>query len=233
MHESVRQPDIPGSINDALKKLPEHLLSSSGSVFYTGKQAFQRPSAVYLLGLNPGGDPLAQCQNTVAKHIAEFRDRCDPWSAYVDEIWEGASPGSWGMQPRIQHLMRNLDLDPRLVPASNVVFARTRSESDLRTKKRELLDACWPVHSAVLAATNARVVLCLGKTCGLWVRERLNAHQHLDQFREANGRGWTSDAYASPNDQVVVTLTHPSRAEWRNPAADPTPLVVKALGFVS
>ena len=37
--------------------IPEDLLDRSGSVFYSGKDAFSGTKPIYLLGLNPGGDP--------------------------------------------------------------------------------------------------------------------------------------------------------------------------------
>lgn len=222
---------LPVEVEAALADLPQSILGRSGSVFYSGWQSLQKPSALYLIGLNPGGNPVEQSQNTVARHIAEFRERTQPWSAYVDERWESAKPGAWGMQPRIQHLFRSLDadVDPRLVPASNVVFVRTRNEADLKTQKRELMNACWPVHKAVIEALETRVVLCLGKTSGLWVRERLEAHKEIDKLTECNRRRWSSYSHEAADGRIVVTLTHPSRADWRNPAADPSPLIKRAL----
>lgn len=86
--------DLPAAIGSALDSLPPALLSRSGSVFYTGWQSLLEPSPLYILGLNPGGDPVAQSGNTIAKHIAEFRECQEPWSAYADESWEGSAPGS-------------------------------------------------------------------------------------------------------------------------------------------
>lgn len=220
---------IPPEIDDAVDSLPSSLLQRSGSVFYTGKQAFKGLKQLYLLGLNPGGDPFAQVSNTVATHIAAFRKREVPWSDYADDSWEGAPPGTWGMQPRILHMLGRLELDPRAVPASNVVFVRSRGEAGLRGEKTSLLDTCWPVHEAVIEALKVRVIVCFGGTAGRWVRERLSADLLFDRFSETNSRGWTSEAHRSAEGRVVVTVTHPGRADWRNPAADPTDLVRRAI----
>lgn len=220
---------LPPLIDEALDRVSPVILPRSGSVFYTGKSAFQSESPLYLLGLNPGGDPQAQRDNTVAKHISEFRGRARPWSAYADDSWEGAPPGTWGMQPRVLHMLAKLRLDPRQVPASNVVFVRSRGESDLRDQKPMLLDECWPVHEAVITTLSVRVVVCFGGTAGRWVRERLEAQEYYDSFRETNARGWASEAHRSAEGKFVVTVTHPGRADWRNPAADPTDLVRQAL----
>lgn len=218
-------------IDAALDDLPDHLLSRSGSVFYTGKEAFEGQRPLYLLGLNPGGDPQAQLLNTVAKQIQDFRQRSQPWSAYADESWEGARPGTWGMQPRVLHMLQQLGLDPREVPTSNVVFVRTRDEAALKQEKNELLNACWPVHQAVIDSLKVRAIVCFGGTAGRWARDKIGANQLFDSFKETNARGWTSEAHRASDGRLVVTVTHPGRADWRNPAADPTPLIRRALGL--
>lgn len=216
-------------IEDALASLSAELLTQSGSVFYTGKQAFSGTRPLYLLGLNPGGDPLVQAHETIASHISKFYARREPWSAYADESWQGATPGNWGMQPRVLHMLRSLELDPRAVPASNVVFVRSRDEANLREQKRALLSKCWPVHEAVIRTLNVRIVVCFGSTAGAWVRDCLHAHRLVDQFQETNARGWRSFTHTAADGKIVVSLTHPGRADWRNSNADPTGLVVRAL----
>jgi hypothetical protein len=218
------------AINSALNSIDPAILPRSGSVFYSGRAAFSKPSPIYLLGLNPGGDPVAQSTETVAVDIQEFRTPPSRWSAYADESWQGASPGTWGMQPRVLHMLNGLGLDPRDVPASNVVFVRSNNEVALAREKATLLASCWPVHQAVIEALGVRAIVCFGGTAGRWVREKLGASERFDQFRETNARGWTSEAHRAPDSRVVVTVTHPGRADWRNPAADPTPLVKRSLG---
>jgi uracil-DNA glycosylase len=133
------------------------------------------------------------------------------------------------MQPRILHLFKGLEADPRLTPASNVVFVRSRRETNLQNEKQDLLETCWPVHQAAIDALSIKVVVCLGQTAGRWVRERLDANEQVDCFQETNRRGWKSYTHRSPQGLQVVTLTHPSIANWRHPDADPTPLVRRAL----
>ncbi|SCW76398.1 hypothetical protein SAMN02927924_02692 [Sphingobium faniae] len=217
------------SISEALDSLSPWLLERSGSLFYTGKEAFSGRQKLYLLGLNPGGDPIDQESETVGRALTEFRRRSSPWSAYLDDSWQGAAPGTWGMQPRVLHLLRNLGCDPRLTPASNVVFPRTRNEAELRLEKDWLLEMCWPVHQAVINSLDIRVILCFGATAGKWVREQTGAHQQIAEFREQNARGWKSEAHEAFNGRAVITVTHPGRADWRTPAADPTPLVKRVL----
>jgi uracil-DNA glycosylase len=126
-------------------------------------------------------------------------------------------------------MLASLDLDPRMVPASNVVFVRSSTEATLETNKELLLQACWPVHQAVIDALRIRVVVCFGGTAGRWIRERLAAERLVDSFQEKNRRGWRSEVHATRDNRLVLTLSHPGRADWRNPDADPTCLVRRAL----
>lgn len=213
-----------------LDLVDESIQARSGSVFYSGRSAFSRQSSVYLLGLNPGGDPIRQATETISRNISDALSRpTENWSAYADESWNGRPPGSSKTQPRILHMMRALGLNPRHVPASNVVFVRSTRESDLEREKAALLSACWPVHKAVIEKLGVKAVLCLGGTAGSWVRDALKAHQFVDCFSEENARRWTSQAHRNAEGQHVLTLTHPSIAAWNVANTDPTPLVARVL----
>lgn len=168
---------------------------------------------------------MRQRAETVAADIEQFWTQPAKWSAYADESWEGRTAGTSGMQPRMLHLFSQLGLDARNVPASNVAFVRSRSEADLAAEKYALIDTCWPVHAAVISSLQIRSIVCLGGTAGRWVRDRMGAHDLVDEFVEQNSRGWRSVAHRAPNGQTVLTLTHPGRVDWRNPAADPSPMV--------
>lgn len=221
------------AIVDALHSIPGHLLARSGSVFYSGQAAFSTSNKLYVLGLNPGGDPVTQATETIAAHRQKFVDGPVWWSEYSDERWAGAKPGAWGMQPRVLHMFASLGLDPRSVPASNVVFARTSTEAMLKNEKPDLLRACWPVHRVVIEALAVRVVVCFGGTAGRWVRDELGAHERVDGYRETNERRWMSEAHRARDSRAVVTLTHPGRANWCNAHSDPTPLVQRMLAQVT
>ena len=221
--------NIPTAITAALGGLTADTLARSGSVFYSGRSAFSGPAPLYLLGLNPGGSPERQAAETVKADLVQFRSQPADWSAYSDESWEGRAPGTCGMQPRVLHMLRRLNLNPRQVPASNVVFVRSRNEAMLQAEKQQLLRTCWPVHAAVIAALDVRTVVCFGGTAGRWAREQMDAHEAIDSYRETNLRGWASHAHRAPDGRVVATLSHPSRADWMNQAADPTPMVARLL----
>jgi hypothetical protein len=98
----------------------------SGKVFYSGRLAFGRPNDVYLLGINPGGNPTAQADETIGSSIDRvLTQHPDRWSAYRDESWQNKKPGTYGMQPRVLHILRRLGRDPQETPAGNLIFVRS------------------------------------------------------------------------------------------------------------
>jgi hypothetical protein len=201
----------------------------SGSTFYSGRAAFSKPAPIYVLGLNPGGSPQLQADETIERDLKGWVRRPERWSAYKDESWRDAKPGTWGMQPRILRMLVGLGFDPHDIPASNLIFVRTSNEAGLAKEKADLLSRCWPVHRAIIEELEISTILCLGGTAGRWVRSRLEATQPGPRFKDRNRRGWTSRADLNEAGVCVLTVTHPGRAEWRNSDADPTPLVKEML----
>jgi hypothetical protein len=221
-------------IDALLQHIPESLKNQSGSVFYSGRTAFSEPSLVYVLGLNPGGSPHSQAQETVSWHTNKVLKLEKPnWSAYRDESWCGNAPGTHGMQPRVLHLFRKLTLDPGRVPSSNVVFLRSAQESDIKGDFQDLARLCWPFHQKVIDQLGVRVVVCFGNAAGDWVRKRLSANALVGTYTENNHRRWQSNAYRSAKGMGVVVASHPSRAAWTNPLSDPSNLVLKMLKNVN
>jgi hypothetical protein len=163
-------------IEDLARRIPTDLLGVSGSVFYSGRKAFRSTPPLYILGINPGGSPERQANETIAWHTRRVLElEPSDWSAYRDESWRNAPPGTWGMQPRVLHMMRQVGLGPGEVPASNVVFVRSQREADLGSEFGRLADACWPFHEMVIAQLQPQVVLCFGGTAGAYVRRKLEA----------------------------------------------------------
>lgn len=216
--------------DELVRLVPEELGRRSGKVFYSGRGAFSARSDLYVLGLNPGGDPDAHVSETVASHTAQVvSDFPADWSAYRDESWERASPGTWGMQPGVLHMFRRLGRQPGSVPCSNLVFPRSRGAAQLKQELAGLVEQCWPLHSLAIKLLTPKAIVCFGQEAGKVVCQRTAASQLVGEFIESNQRGWPSRAFQSPHGFKVVVVTHPSRAEWRNPAADPTSLVEAAL----
>lgn len=217
-------------IEDFAKLIPSELLKRSGSVFYSGKLAFGSRTRMYILGLNPGGDPRKQANETIEWDTAKvLRDKRDDWSAYRDDSWAGSPPGKHGMQPRVLHLLGQLQIDPGQVPASNIVFLRSSRESRIDGDIRKIAEMCWPFHQRVIEELGVRLILCFGRTAGNWVCRRLGARDKVAEFVEDNNRKWRSSVYMNKSGMVVVDATHPSVADWTSTAADPSKLVKNAI----
>jgi hypothetical protein len=218
-------------IEEFAKRIPSELLSSSGKVFYSGRIAFRTQFSLYVIGVNPGGDPPNHQKETVGNHTAKvLRSYPDDWSAYRDESWEGKLPGTYGMAPRVLHLFNRLGLNPGEVPSSNLVFVRSRREEKINRKEMlSLADLCWPFHELVIQKLKPRVILCLGGTAGTYVRGKFRANKLFGEFIENNNRKWRSKAFENISGMRVVAATHPSIADWTTIETDPSQLVRKTM----
>jgi hypothetical protein len=213
--------------------IDRELWKESGKVFYSGRGAFSGPACVYVLGFNPGGDPASRTDETVGGHTERvlFQAPAD-WSAYYDEVWKERAKraGEAPLQRRMRHLLSGLSLDPRRVPASNLIFTRSRRSARLGNTDK-LIERCWPVHEAVLAMLRPKALICFGIETGELVITRLGATREFVPFKEQNDRGWQSRAWETPTGLLVFGLSHPSVADWTNPLTDPTRMVVRALNL--
>jgi hypothetical protein len=185
-------------------------------------------SPLYILGANPGGDPVPQAHDTIIANMdGVVLEHPDNRSAYRNVSWRGGPPGTHGMQPQMLHLFGRLGLNPGTIPASNLVFLPSSSVQHLPDYHR-WAEHCWPFHESVIQRLGVRVVVCLGFACGNFVRRKLGVTTPVGSFIERNGRGWASHLHGD-NGRYVAQLTHPGGARWLNPAADPTGLVEAAL----
>ena len=211
--------------------IPEDLLDRSGSVFYSGKDAFSGTKPIYLLGLNPGGDPQEMSEETIRLHIEHvLHEKANNWCAYRDESWGNAPIGTWRMQPRVIHLLSRLGLEPGDIPASNIIFVRSRRAREIAETRNAMAAVCWPFHLKVIDDLKIKSIVCFGQDAGWWVRRQLKAIRKVGEFVEQNKRRWSSTAFTSDEGRTVVTLPHPSIADWTSPPSDPTEFVREAIG---
>ena len=219
----------PSTIELLCNRIPDELRSQSGKVFYSGRAAFEVPASLYVLGMNPGGDPIELEAETVENHTEAVLHKFGTnWSAYRDESWKGAAPGTSGMQPRVLHMFASLGLNPSLVPCSNLVFVRSRREKHMDGQKMKLLlDQCWPFHLLAIERLLPRVIVCFGKTAGEYVCSKLGAITPYAELIESNNRRWRNRVFASRVGPTVVVVTHPSVADWCAPATTQCHLSVR------
>ncbi len=217
-------------LDDFAGLIPDILMNKSGSVFYSGRTAFKGLRPLYILGLNPGGDPDKQSDETVGHHTMDvMTNKPNNWSEYRDERWANKPPGQHGMQPRVLHLLNRLNLDPGEIPASNIVFLRSRQEETFEGNMLDIAEQCWPVHQAIIQRLGVRVILCFGRTAGAWIRAKTNATEIIGEFIERNNRKWSNTLYENFDGLVVADFTHPSRVDWRSPETDPSELLSEVL----
>ncbi len=133
------------------------LLDRSGAVLYSGVETL-RPGPVYLLGLNPGGLAGATLRASLAGSRAGrncYEDEC--WAPGDRELGKGQAP----LQRRVRHLCQTMKLEPRAVPASNLVFTRSR---DVATHGgfEAAIELCLPVHRIFVEAIRPRLLVTFG-----------------------------------------------------------------------
>ena len=213
------------SIEKFARFIPGYLLDKPGRVFYSGRKAFESPSRLYVLGLNSAGDPKKK-KDTIKDNINKVSNPLEPekWSRYrcVPDAYHSG----------VINLLKSLGEEPEDVPASNLVFQRSKRPKDL-PDFRMLVQECWPFHQAVIDELKVRVVVCMGAEGREDVRNMLKVNSlPLDSFTEPNRPSWQSLTYRNAEGLVLVQLTHPSRA-WKSRATDPTALVKRAIKWTS
>lgn len=217
-------------IQDIARHIPQEMYDESGLVFYSGRDAFASKKPLYTIGINPGPLHEKDAPQTVGAHTQQvLREKPADWSEYRDEPWDGKSPGTCRMQPRMLHLFRQLGLSAGQVPSSNLIFVRSANVKEISGQFEDLANLCWPVHAAAIRHISPSVILCLGGDVGAYVRRKLGANRLVCTFTERNHRKWKSKWFRSDDGQSVVTVAHPGRASWMNSKADPSPLVKDAI----
>lgn len=212
------------------KFIPNELMEKSGSVFYSGRNAFSGNKPLYILGLNPGGSEILQNTETVKWHTEKIlKNENHNFSEYKDGIWRGKIGGTSKLQLRILHLLKTLNLDASEIPASNVCFVRSPREINIADRIKDYMDSCWSLHQNVIDYLEIKTILCLGKTAGNYVRLKLGANILIDEFVEDNNRKWKTQVYRNDKKQIVIVATHPSIADWTNKKTDISELVKKYI----
>lgn len=192
------------------------VLHLSGNILYSAASTL-RPGRVYLLGLNPGGDPARH--ESIGAMLDALSARTT--NAYVDECWERRSQaGEAPLQRRVQWLARELGIDVRTICAANLIFRRTKAAADIDFPV--WADLCWPVHDAILQIVRPALIISIGNS-------RVSAYAYVRQkwggrseHRFPAGHGsWQCRAFRSGTTTVVglhlsryAADRHPAVALW-------------------
>ena len=220
-------------LEELFKQIPKKLLKESGEVFYSGKNAFSGKNTFYILGINPGGSKEDHLNETVekqAKKAIEISKNKADWSEYKDGEWEGRPKGMHVFQKRMKELFeKKLKLNLYKIPASNLVFVRSRREDKYdKCKFKEDSELCWnEFHVKVIQKLESKIIICLGNTPGNFVRKKLNMYKKpIATLEERNIRKWSTKVYENDKKQKVIVIPHPSVSDWTSPECDPSEIIL-------
>lgn len=141
------------------------LLDRSGGVLLSSEAALAR-APIYFLGMNPGGTEEegivypTLLDNLVAARLgASAWDDPEPWGSGKRSSPAGLAP----MQKRFKSIAAFLKLDYRKIPASNLVFTRSRDVASHNNFEADR-DLCRPVHELFLEEVQAEKLWIMGNT---------------------------------------------------------------------
>jgi hypothetical protein len=202
------------SVVVAGQRLPASILDQSGEVLYSGSQTLRR-GPVYLLGLNPGGNPNDH-KETVRDRLKELPSR--RWNNY-QVSWAGRKPGAHRLQRGVQWVADELGLRVEDICASNLIFVRSKDErgSGFPDSARE----CWPVHRAILAVVRPTLVITFGNSPYNFLKDELGAVSESDPC-PAGHANWQCRAFQAngmrvvglPHMSVYAIYKHPKVGKW-------------------
>ncbi|WP_438381359.1 hypothetical protein ABHV46_10160 [Asaia sp. BMEF1] len=189
-------------------------LDHSGSILYSSVTTLA-PGPVYFLGLNPGGSPQNNAERTLRHSLAEIRNGRN---AFCDDIW-GDWPGQYerGMAPlqrRVRGIFGKLGLDTRSVPATNLVFTRSRN---IRAHSgfRHAISRCKPTHERFIQAVQPRLILTHG--CCDFFKEAFDVR--IRDEREAHHARWKARiGTCRVNDTEIGFANLPHLSLWASNA---------------
>jgi hypothetical protein len=100
------------------------ILNRSGKVLYSTTTTLC-PGPIYLLGLNPGGDPSEEPE-TVGESLEGLRR--GGTNSYLDEVWEHQTcAGKAPLQRRVQWLAHEMGVELQEICAANLIFVRSKN----------------------------------------------------------------------------------------------------------
>jgi len=183
------------SVIAAAQQVPTSILDRSGELLYSGSQTLRR-GPIYLLGLNPGGNPDVH-KDTVRDRLRELPSRR---TNNYRVSWSGRKPGAHPLQRGIQWLANELEVKLEDVCASNLIFVRSKNErtSGFPDSARE----CWPVHRAILAVVKPTLVVAFGKSPYNFLRNEFELLSEADSI-PAGHANWQCRAFQTVGMQVV------------------------------
>lgn len=155
----MRKEDLPIYAHQVLKDY----LNKSGSILYSSHETL-RPSDIYLLGFNPGGNP-EECPDIISDEIAQLCTKTS--NAYTAYNWKNEScnyeeKGELApLQKRIKWIFERLDHNIEDICASNLIFLRSRDQTSL-SSWWDKAKTCWKLHEKILEIVKPKTIMVFG-----------------------------------------------------------------------
>lgn len=193
----------------ALNELPEHVLSRSGAVLYSGASTLKKGD-VYILGVNPGGDP-ARTTGTVSQSLVALPT--NKTNAYFATDW-GQGGSQAPLQRRLHLLSATIGQDLESICASNAVFMRSRAVTGINFWADA--ETCWPVQQMILDIVQPRLIIAFGnsrRSPYAFLRNKLapDCVQEPVDAEHGNWKCWGFEARVGGRNVYVAGFPHLSR----------------------
>lgn len=200
--------DIESTLRELCVRLKRTgLADSPGRLLYSGVGTL-KPGLIYMLGWNPGGDPTVEPE-TVCQHLEKIKNERPDWNEYIDGYWRPGGRmlgrGRAPMQRRVVNLLRSINIEPRTVFASNLIFARSRDRDSIKNTEH-LVQLCWQVHVFLLSIVRPRIILSIGGNAVLEELLRLGKEIGRRDMKESGHDRWICQAVDVRLDQPQVRI---------------------------
>ncbi len=195
----------------ALRQL-RPILDQSGHVLYSSAATLRR-GPLYIIGHNPGGLPERRGTDTVRTSLEELPQKTI--NNYLDEQWitvrgRMRDAGQAALQRHVVWLLEHLGLSPREVPASNLLFNRSRGVAS--SSYNENVELCWKVHEQILNIVRPHGLIVFGnsgKSPYSFLHSRFGYMPEL--IHPSGHHTWRCRAFTSPGGLRIIGLPHLSR----------------------
>lgn len=200
-----------------------------GAILYNGLNTLCASHGLYIMGLNPGGDP--DPSETVMQSLSPERLQ-EEYCSYEDECWrcwaDCQIEGHRGNSPhqiKVKQLAEILGYNNiREVFAVNAIFFRSKNQGALGEISilKELFEKCWPVHQMFMSIVQPEIILCLGNgekmsAFSLLKQKLAPGEKYQGAVKEFMGEIPLRDQ--SSIRSRVIGVRHPSYP-WFNPVKD-------------
>jgi len=164
--------DALNDLKNILDLSGQSILNSSGRFLYSEVSTLKKGD-FYLLGYNPGGNPLKETK-TFLEDINTWGPSSEPnqstksYNAYLDEKWppwSGELPGNSHFQRNVKNLCKAIDICPRKVCTSNLFFIRSEDATshDNKWLGNEYKSVHWRVHKEIIEIVKPSYVIAIGR----------------------------------------------------------------------